>query len=101
MAPLATRKKVLLVKAGAQADALEKASPYLINTLPTISGEIEVLSKYLVGEGKKKAGILFENDAAGIAGRDDYLKYICLVKGICGRRQAPAVCQVRDTARFP
>ena len=40
MAPLATRKKVLLVNAGAQADALEKASPYLINTLPTIGDEI-------------------------------------------------------------
>ena len=75
MAPLATRKKVLLVNAGAQADALEKASPYLINTLPTIGGEIEVLSKYLTGEGKKKAGVLFENGAAGMAGRDDYLKY--------------------------
>ena len=40
MAPLATRKKVLLVNAGAQADALSKASPYLINTLPTIGDEI-------------------------------------------------------------
>src|SRR6476661_1268639 len=46
MAPLATRKKVLLVNAGAQADALAKASPYLINTLPTIGDEIAVLSKY-------------------------------------------------------
>ncbi len=36
MAPLATRKKVLLVNAGAQADKLATASPYLINTLPTI-----------------------------------------------------------------
>ena len=74
MAPLATRKKVLLVNAGAQADKLATASPYLINTLPTIGDEIKVMSKYLVGEGKKKAAILFENDAAGIAGRDDYLK---------------------------
>jgi ABC-type branched-subunit amino acid transport system substrate-binding protein len=37
MAPLATRKKMLLVNAGAHADALAKASPYLINTLPTNS----------------------------------------------------------------
>jgi len=74
MAPLATRKKVLLVNAGAQADGLAKASPYLINTLPTIGGEIEVISKWAVSEGKKKAGILFENGAAGMAGRDDYLK---------------------------
>jgi branched-chain amino acid transport system substrate-binding protein len=73
MAPLATRKKVLLVNAGAQADALAKASPYLINTLPTIGDEISVLSKWLVGEGKKQAAVMFENDAAGMSGRDDYL----------------------------
>ena len=73
MAPLATRKKVLLVNAGAQADKLATASPYLINTLPTIGDEIAVISKYLAGEGKKKAAILFENDAAGISGRDDYV----------------------------
>ncbi len=75
MAPLATRKKVLMVNAGAQADQLATASPYLINTLPTIGDEIKVLSKYLVGDGKKKAAILFENDAAGISGRDDYIRY--------------------------
>jgi branched-chain amino acid transport system substrate-binding protein len=73
MAPLATRKKILLVNAGAQADKLATASPYLINTLPTIGDEIAVLSKYLAAEGKKKGVILFENDAAGISGRDDYL----------------------------
>jgi branched-chain amino acid transport system substrate-binding protein len=75
MAPLATRKKILMVNAGAQADKLATASPYLINTLPTIGDEIKVLSKYLTADGKKKAAILFENDAAGISGRDDYIEY--------------------------
>jgi branched-chain amino acid transport system substrate-binding protein len=70
MAPLATRKKVLMINAGAQADKLATASPYLINTLPTIGDEIKVLSKYLASEGKTKAAVLFENDAAGISGRD-------------------------------
>ncbi len=51
MAPLATRKKVLMINAGAQADKLATASPYLINTLPTIGDEIRVLSKYLASEG--------------------------------------------------
>jgi branched-chain amino acid transport system substrate-binding protein len=73
MAPLATRKKVLMINAGAQADKLATASPYLINTLPTIGDEIAVISKYVGGEGKKQAAILFENDAAGISGRDDYV----------------------------
>jgi branched-chain amino acid transport system substrate-binding protein len=75
MAPLATRKKILLVNAGAQADKLATASPYLVNTLPTIGDEVKILSKYLIGEGKKQGAILFENDAAGIAGRDDFVKY--------------------------
>ena len=73
MAPLATRKKVLMINAGAQADKLATASPYLINTLPTIGDEIGVITKYLAGESKKKGVILFENDAAGISGRDDYM----------------------------
>src|SRR6195952_4811601 len=75
MAPLATRKKILLVNAGAQADKLATASPYLVNTLPTIGDEVKVISQYLIGEGKKQAAVLFENDAAGIAGRDDFQKY--------------------------
>jgi branched-chain amino acid transport system substrate-binding protein len=75
MAPLATRKKILMVNAGAQADQLATASPYLFNTIPTIGGEIEVLSRYLTAEGKKVGAILFENDAAGISGRDNYRKF--------------------------
>ncbi|HVC60161.1 MAG TPA: ABC transporter substrate-binding protein [Acetobacteraceae bacterium] len=81
MAPLATRKQVLMINAGAQADELATASPYLINTLPTISDEIKVLAKYLVSEGKTNAAILFENDAAGISGRNDYLKYFVKAGG--------------------
>ncbi len=73
MAPLATRKKVLLVNGGAQADPLAKASPYLVNTIPVLAGELEVLANYVLHDaGKKTAAILFENDAAGISGRDDF-----------------------------
>ena len=73
MAPLATRKKVLLVNAAAQADKLADASPYLINAIPTLHGEISVLSDYLArGAKKTTAAILFENDSAGISGRDDF-----------------------------
>ncbi len=73
MAPLATRKKVVLINAGAQADALTTASPYLFNTLPTVSDESNILAKYLVGQGMSKAAILFENSAAGINGRDSFI----------------------------
>jgi len=72
---------VLLINAGAQADALATASPFLINTLPTIGDEIAVLSKWLVKNGKKKAAILFENSAAGISGRDNYVKHFAAAGG--------------------
>jgi branched-chain amino acid transport system substrate-binding protein len=73
MAPLATRKKVLLINAGAQSDKLGTASPYLVNTLPSSGDEIVVMTKYLISKGKKTAAVLYENDAAGIGGRDDFL----------------------------
>jgi len=73
MAPLATRKQVLLVNAGAQADKLSTASPYLVNTLPSTSDEVKVMVKYLGEQGKKKAAVLYENDAPGIGGRDDFV----------------------------
>jgi branched-chain amino acid transport system substrate-binding protein len=73
IAPLATRKKVLVINGAAQADKLADASPYLINTVPVLAGEVDTLIKYLVQvKGKKTAAILWENDAAGISGRDDY-----------------------------
>jgi branched-chain amino acid transport system substrate-binding protein len=73
MAPLATRKQVLLVNAGAQADKLSTASPYLVNTLPSTGDEVTVITKYLIDQGKKKAAVLYENDAPGIGGRDDFV----------------------------
>lgn len=74
MAPLATRKKILLINAGAQSDKLGTASPYLVNTLPSTGDEVQVMAKYLVEKGKKKAVVLYENDAAGIGGRDDFVE---------------------------
>jgi branched-chain amino acid transport system substrate-binding protein len=76
IARLATQKQIVLVNAGAQADTLATGSPYLVNTLPAIGDEVQAMSRYLIGEGKRRGAILFENDAAGVAGRDDFGKYI-------------------------
>jgi branched-chain amino acid transport system substrate-binding protein len=81
MAPLATRKQVLLVNAGAQADKLSTASPYLVNTLPSTGDEVSVITKYLIEQGKKKAAVLYENDAPGIGGRDDFVSMFPKVGG--------------------
>jgi branched-chain amino acid transport system substrate-binding protein len=75
MAPLATRRKILLVNAGAQADKLTTASPYLVNTLPTFGDEVRLISPYLISQGKTRGAILFQNDADGIAERNAFEKY--------------------------
>lgn len=75
VAPLATRKKVLVVNAGAQSNQLANASPYLFNTIPLVKDETDVLVKYVVEKlGKKTAAIIYENAAAGTDGRDDFKK---------------------------
>ena len=74
MAPLATRHHVLMLNAGAQSDQLAKASPYMFNTLPTTQDEVGVMVKYLRAHGKSTAAVLYENDAAGIGGRDDFVR---------------------------
>jgi branched-chain amino acid transport system substrate-binding protein len=73
IAPLATRQKVVLINAGAQADNLAHASPYLFNTTPMIDDEVKVLASYLTSHNMTSAAILYENDSAGISGRDDFV----------------------------
>lgn len=75
VAPLATRREVLVLNPAAQTDKLDDASPYLINTLPMVNAEASVLAKYVVGKLGKKAAIIYENAAAGIDGRNDFKKY--------------------------
>ena len=73
MAPLATRKKVLMINPAAQSNALGTASPYLFNTMPLTRDETEVLVTYLVRKlNKKTAAIIYENNAPGIDGRNDF-----------------------------
>jgi branched-chain amino acid transport system substrate-binding protein len=73
LAPLAARQKIVLINAGAQADNLAHASPYLFNTTPMIADEASALVDYLRAHNVQTAGILYENDSAGISGRDDFV----------------------------
>jgi branched-chain amino acid transport system substrate-binding protein len=75
IAPLATRREILVVNPAAQTDKLETASPFLLNTIPLVKAEAQVLAKYATAKVGKKAAIVYENAAAGIDGRDDFRKY--------------------------
>ena len=74
LAPLATRKKILVVNPAAQTNKLDDASPFLVNTIPLVRDEVEVMTKYAVAKLGKKAAILYENAAAGVDVRDDFKK---------------------------
>jgi branched-chain amino acid transport system substrate-binding protein len=75
IAPLGTRREVLIVNPAAQTDQLENASPFLINTIPTVRAEASVLAKYVIDKLGRNAAIIYENAAAGIDGRNDFRKY--------------------------
>lgn len=82
IAPLATRKKVLVVNPAAQSNQLADASPYMINTIPLVGDETAVLAKYLYGvAGKKTAAVVYENASAGTDGRDDFKKAFTALGG--------------------
>ncbi len=82
LAPLGTRRKIVVVNSAAQGEALAKAPPYLINTIPTTGREIRILCNWIAEKGKyKKLAILFENASAGLLGRDDYRNY-CTAAGL-------------------
>ncbi|MBE7522071.1 MAG: amino acid ABC transporter substrate-binding protein [Burkholderiales bacterium] len=73
IAPIATRRKVVLLNAAAQSNKLENASPFLFNTIPLVKDETGAITNYLYRTlGKKTAAVIYENVAAGIDGKDDF-----------------------------
>lgn len=75
IAPLATRRKVLVINPAAQTNKLETASPYLINTIPLVNNEIAHIAAFAFKHVGKTAAIVYENAAAGIDSRDDFKKH--------------------------
>lgn len=74
IAPLATRREILVINPAAQANALGNASPYMLNTIPTVGDETRELAKFAADKLGKTAAIIYENAAAGIDGKDDFKK---------------------------
>jgi branched-chain amino acid transport system substrate-binding protein len=74
IAPLATRRKVLVINPAAQSNNLANASPYLVNTIPLVKDEVAVIAKYAAANIGKRAAIFYENAAVGIDIRDEFKK---------------------------
>lgn len=74
IAPLATRREILVINPAAQANGLANASPYLVNTIPLVGDETREIAKFAAEKLGKTAAIIYENAAAGIDGKDDFKK---------------------------
>ena len=72
IAPLATRRELLVINPAAQSDKLEGASPLLYNTVPLVRDEAETIAGFAVRKLGKRAAIIYENAAAGIDGANDF-----------------------------
>ncbi|MEJ8570087.1 ABC transporter substrate-binding protein [Microbaculum marinum] len=74
IAPLGTRREVLIINPAAQSDKLADASPFLFNTIPLVRDEAAVVARYALEKLGKKAAVIYENAAAGIDGAEDFKK---------------------------
>ena len=73
--PIANSRHIPVVNGGAQSDALGEQGKYLLNTIPLLANESDVLAKYLHDEeGYSKAAIIYTSDDGGKAARDDFKK---------------------------
>lgn len=81
IAPLATRKKVLVLNPAAQTDKLADASSYLVNTISLAKDEVEVIARFAAANVGKKAAIFYDNAAVGIDLRDQFKKFYTAAGG--------------------
>lgn len=73
--PIANSRHIPVVNGGAQSDALGDQGKYLLNTIPLLANESDVLAKYLYAEKDyRKAAIIYTSDDGGQAARDDFKK---------------------------
>lgn len=63
--PIANREQIVLVNASAVSTEIEDADDYVFSVIPNASIEGVFLADFAFKSGKKKAGVLYRNDASG------------------------------------
>jgi branched-chain amino acid transport system substrate-binding protein len=71
--PIATSRKIPVINGGAQSNALGDAGDFLLNTIPLVKNESDILAKYLVDEKKfTKAAVIYTSDDGGTSARNSF-----------------------------
>lgn len=63
--PIANREKIVLINATAISTDIEDADDYLFSLIPNANIEGKLLAEFAFNSGRKRAGVLFRNDASG------------------------------------
>jgi branched-chain amino acid transport system substrate-binding protein len=73
--PIAESRKIPVMNGGAQSNALGDAGEFLLNTIPLIKNESEILAKYLVDEeDHTDAAVIYTSDDGGRSARDGFVE---------------------------
>lgn len=73
--PIAESRKIPVINGGAQSNALGEAGDFLLNTIPLIKNESEILAKYLVEEeDHTDAAVIYTSDDGGRSARDGFVE---------------------------
>ena len=73
--PIAESRKIPVINGGAQSNALGEQGEFLLNTIPLLENESEILAQYLVEEEDYgKAAVLYTSDDGGRSARDSFVE---------------------------
>lgn len=73
--PIANSRKIPVINGGAQSNALGDAGEFLLNTIPLLKNESEILAQYLINEEDyRKAAILYTSDDGGRSAKDSFVE---------------------------
>lgn len=73
--PIAESRKIPVMNGGAQSNALGDAGEFLLNTIPLIKNESEILAKYLIDEeDHTDAAVIYTSDDGGRSARDGFVE---------------------------
>ncbi|GAB2740164.1 ABC transporter substrate-binding protein [Nocardioides pakistanensis] len=73
--PIANSRKIPVMNGGAQSNALGDQGDFLLNTIPLLKNESEILAQYLVNEEDyRKAAVLYTSDDGGRSAKESFVE---------------------------
>jgi branched-chain amino acid transport system substrate-binding protein len=75
MAPIANKKKVVLISPISSGAAVTEAGPFVFRTCPSDSAQAEIVADWMLEKNLKNVGVLYVNNAWGVGLQKAFKKY--------------------------